>query len=781
MQDRATINRMPRPHALLLFAVTCNFVGCNSDPEDLKPGPGRKPQASTTQSKAPVADKDLTNKQSHTRMVKVLRAIAQSTDQHNPYHALVDSQRFKEFQRQLGKDASELQHWEINIELGLSELKLGRIRSAIDHLNTAKGLVAAAKIDATRANFTKFKLGVAYMRWGETQNCCKLNNADSCIVPIQGGGIHTDLEGSTSAIGLFKEILATKPQAKYTPGQPNSRANSAANLDLHRSSRWLLNIAYMTIGGYPDQVPKEHLIPETVFQSSVEFPRFKNIAPGMKLSTFSLCGGAIADDFDNDGYLDVVASTWNNKGQIRFFRNNGDGTFAGRTGKSGLLGLYGGLNLLSADYNNDGNLDILVMRGAWLGASGRYPNSLLHNNGDGTFTDVTFKAGLAQPLCPTQTAGWADYDNDGHLDLYVGNEFTSEFQATSQLFHNNGDGTFTDVTLQAGVPNVGFAKGVSWGDYDGDRFMDLYISNYKGPNRLYRNNGDGTFTDVATKLGVEEPSESFPTWFWDFDNDGVLDLFVSSYAGRIGDMVAYQLGEPTQLETARLYRGDGQGGFKDVAKEVGLRAPMLPMGANFGDLNNDGYLDFYLGTGDPDFENLMPNQMYLNHNGQKFVDVTMAGGFAHLQKGHAVSFADLDNDGDADVFEQMGGAYYGDEYQDLLFENPGFGNHWVCIKLVGQTTNRAAIGARIHLRVTENGKARSIFRHVNSGGSFGCNPLRQTIGTGKSESIDVLEIYWPVTNRTQTFKDVRVDQFIRIVEDQDTIETVELKSFKLGR
>ena len=179
----------------------------------------------------------------------------------------------------------------------------------------------------------------------------------------------------------------------------------------------LLNIAYMTIGGYPNQVPEAYLIPERVFKSTVDFPRFKNIAPGMKLSTYSLCGGAITDDFDNDGLLDVVASTWSSNGQLRIFHNNGDGNFAGRTGKSGLLGLYGGLNLLSADYNNDGNLDILVLRGAWLGARGQYPNSLLKNNGDGTFTDVTFKAGLATPLYPTQTAGWADYDNDGYLDL----------------------------------------------------------------------------------------------------------------------------------------------------------------------------------------------------------------------------------------------------------------------------------------------------------------------------------------------------------------------------
>lgn len=770
------------PGVLLMCATVCGFLGCGQEASDSSTASAENATRETPgSSQDPRQFAKLTDKQSHQRMLKTLRSIAQSTDLHNPYHGGADLRRLQGIEQQLGSRASKLQLWEMNLELGLAQLRLGHVRLAIDHLGKAVDLLGAVKIDAKRANFNKFKLGIAYMRWGETQNCCKLNNADSCIVPIRDGGVHTDLEGSTKAIELFKEILATKAGAKFGVGDRNTGGNSAANLDLHRSSKWLLNIAYMTLGAYPDKVPKAHLIPERVFQSSVEFPRFKNIAPGMKLSTFSLCGGAIVDDFNNDGKLDVVSSTWNSKGQLRLFQNRGDGTFAGKTGSSGLHGLYGGLNLVSTDYNNDGHLDILVLRGAWMGPNGRFPNSLLRNNGDGTFTDVTFKAGLALPMFPSQTAAWADYDNDGFLDLYIGNEFTQNMQAPSQLFHNNRDGTFTDVTRRAGVSNLGFAKGVTWGDFDGDRFMDLYISNYNGPNRLYRNNGDHTFTDVAKKLGVAGPNLSFPTWFWDYDNDGVLDLFVASYGGRIGDLVAHYLGEPTEHETTRLYRGDGRGGFKDVAVEIGLGAPMLPMGANFGDLDNDGYLDFYLGTGDPEFESLMPNLMFLNRGGKKFVDVTMAGGFAHLQKGHAVSFADLDNDGDADVFEQMGGAYHGDEYRDLLFENPGFGNHWISIKLVGQSSNRAAIGARIHVRVTENGKSRSIFRHVNSGGSFGCNPLRQTIGLGKAERIDVLEIYWPMTDRTQTFKAVDVDRFVRILEDKDSILQVNLEAFRLGR
>jgi hypothetical protein len=198
------------------------------------------------------------------------------------------------------------------------------------------------------------------------------------------------------------------------------------------------------------------------------------------------------------------------------------------------------------------------------------------------------------------------------------------------------------------------------------------------------------------------------------------------------------------------------------------------MGANFGDVDNDGYLDFYLGTGYPDYEAVMPNVLYRNRGGRGFVDVTLAGGFGHLQKGHAIAFADFDHDGDQDVFAQMGGAFPGDRFADALFENPGFGNHWIALRLIGSESNRAAIGARLHLQVTENGVRRSIYKHVNSGGSFGSNPLRQTIGLGRASSIDRLEVYWPTSDLTQVFRDVEFNRFIEIVEGSDELVHLEL-------
>jgi hypothetical protein len=206
------------------------------------------------------------------------------------------------------------------------------------------------------------------------------------------------------------------------------------------------------------------------------------------------------------------------------------------------------------------------------------------------------------------------------------------------------------------------------------------------------------------------------------------------------------------------------------------------MGSNFGDLDNDGYPDFYLGTGYPPYHSVMPNVMYRNREGRGFSDVTYAGGFGHLQKGHGVAFADFDNDGDQDVFQQMGGAYPGDRFGNALYENPGFGNHWITIRLEGVRSNRSAIGARIRAVVAgERGAGRrSIYRHVNSGGSFGGNPLRQTIGLGRAARIERLEILWPATGSTQTFTDLPADRAIHIVEGERAYSTLALRSFTFG-
>src|SRR5208282_3589038 len=238
------------------------------------------------------------------------------------------------------------------------------------------------------------------------------------------------------------------------------------------------------------------------------------------LRTFSTAGGVIVDDFENNGLLDVVTSGFENCGPMHYFHNNGDGTFSDRTEQAGLSGQIGSLNILQTDYNNDGCLDILLLRGAW-----EFPQrkSLLRNNCDGTFTDVTVASGLAKSVSSSQAAVWLDINNDGLLDLFVANE-----GQRAQLFLNKGDGTFEDISIGSGVSAIAFSKGVAAADYDNDGYVDLYVSNLSGGNFLYHNNHDNTFTDVAVKAGVPGAGRGFATWFFDYDNDGLPDLFTTS-------------------------------------------------------------------------------------------------------------------------------------------------------------------------------------------------------------------------------------------------------------
>jgi len=748
---------------------------------------GNRPQPSAAQA-GPMAG--------HQQMLDLLREIAEATPYEHPHLGKVHVQRLRQRLRQIqslqqvGKPVEAFERWQLLFNLGKAEVRLGDVREGIDHLREAYDLLPdvsfnavavreswdvrlGSQLEVIYANHTRFFLGLAYLLLGEKQNCCLRHNAESSIMPIRGGGLHTEEDGSREASRYFLEILDNAP----------ADLDEKEQLEIVDAAQWLLNVAQMTLGQYPDGVPEPYRAPRDLFNSSIDFPRFRNVAPLLGLDTFSLCGGAVVDDFDGDDDLDIVTTNWDTAGQMRLFVNNGDGSFTDRTQESGLEGFFGGLNLVHADYDNDGDNDLYVLRGAWLRSFGRHPNSLLENNGRGQFTDVTFAAGLGDHHYPCKTAAWGDYDNDGDLDLYVGNESTTDVEAPCQLFRNNGDGTFIDMANRAGLGEKIFAMGAVWGDYDGDRFPDLYVSTGfsdlraalagGGPNRLYHNQRDGTFRDVAEEMNVTLPICAFASWFWDFDNDGFLDIYSGCSSGPVGVLVSDQ-----RFGLNCLHRGNGGKGFEEVALDVGLDYPAQPMGANFGDLNNDGYLDFYLATGNMQYSELRPNVMFLNEGGRKFINITMAGGFGHLQKGHGVCFADLDNDGDQDIYMELGGAWPGDKYYDVLYENPGFGNHWLGVKLEGRTTNRSAIGARIRVRIREADSTREIFRHVNSGGSFGCNPLRQHLGLGQADQIEELEVYWPTSDTKQLFREVALDQTITIIEGESEFKTMPLRQFR---
>jgi hypothetical protein len=234
-----------------------------------------------------------------------------------------------------------------------------------------------------------------------------------------------------------------------------------------------------------------------------------------------------------------------------------------------------------------------------------------------------------------------------------------------------------------------------------------------------------------------------------------------------GDAARDMLGIPALGALPRLYRNNGNNTFTDVSAAYGVNHVNYTMGCNFGDIDNDGWHDFYLGTGAPDFTSIVPNKLYRNVAGKKFEDITYATNTGHIQKGHAVAFADIDNDGDQDIYTVMGGATEGDRFRNVLFENStSNGNHWIKIKLEGVGSNKAAIGAKLRIKVKQaDGSFQQFYHVVNTGGSFGSNPLLVSAGLGKASAIEEIEVWWPNAKHvSEIIKNVSMDTMIKIME-----------------
>jgi hypothetical protein len=645
---------------------------------------------------------------------------------------------------------------------GLVEIYAGLFSEASASFEKALEIGASAGAPERARSDLLALLGITALRRGEVDNCIGCVGPSSCIFPIAREAAHTRPAGSREAVERFTAYL------REWPGDIRIR--------------WLLNIAYMTLGEYPEKVPKKYLIPLDSFQSKRDVGRFENVAARVGLTSRgpNLAGGSIFDDFTGDGLPDLFTTSLDADLGASLYVNRGDGTFEDRTAAAGLGDQIYALNVARADFDNDGKPDVVLMRGAW---EGPMRLSLLKNKGNGAFDDVTIAAGLAEPIS-TESAAWGDYDNDGLVDLFVCGEYFPPSGDTGttrpdprnrcRLYHNQGNGTFIDVAARAGVTNEQCGKGAAWGDYDGDGRLDLYVSNMHGPCRLYHNEGNGSFRDVAPSLDVMGADVSFACWFWDYDNDGRLDIYVNENQTSLAETAAIAVGMPVEKAgRPRLYRNLGGDGFRDVTVEVGLDRPMAPMGANFGDIDNDGYLDFYLGTGWMSYSGLVPNLMFKNIDGRRFEDITMSSGTGYLQKGHGVSFADCDGDGDLDLFVESGGAVPGDKAYNVLFRNPGHNRHWLKVKLVGTRTNKSALGARIHAQWKGQGGAqRSVYRTVGNNGSFGGNSLVELIGLSDARRVDQLTITWPTSQTTQTFRDLSADQSIEITEGSDQVKAL---------
>ena len=631
-----------------------------------------------------------------------------------------------------------------HVALGELDSYQGNMDAAIEQYEEAYR-IASEKVPQA-IPLMDFTLGVAYLHRSDMVNEAFSAPREKCLFPMRPGNAYKKTADAQKAIEHFSKCLEYRPQS----------------LD----SRWFMNLAYATLGEYPDEVPEKYRIPLSAFESKESAARFVDVAPAAGVDTFSMAGGVIVDDFENNGRLDILTSSMDMCQPLRYFHNNDDGTFTDRAREAGLVKQLGGLNIIQTDYNNDGCTDFLVLRGGW-----EFPErlSLMKNNCDGTFTDVTDASGLGEALVASQTAVWADINNDGLLDLFVGNE-----SGGNQLFLNKGDGTFENISHSAGIDNTGQTKSVVAADYDNDGYVDFYATDYLGQNHLYHNNHDNTFTDVAAQAGVAGVGPSFVAWFFDYDNCGLPDLFVTSYFVSVDESIRTYLGLPHNAGTLKLYKNLGNGTFKDVTVETGLDKVFMPMGANFGDIDNDGFLDIYLGNGNPSYASVLPHVLLRNHEGKYFVDVTASSGTGELHKGHGVAFADLQRRGYEDIVTETGGATPGDRHTLRLFANTASGNDWINLKLVGVKSNRAAIGARIKVTVKNEGKeARAIYRTVGSGGSFGASPLEQHIGLGKSAQIENIEVYWPASSTHQSFTRVGKNQFWEIREDSKQVKRLD--------
>jgi hypothetical protein len=694
------------------------------------------------------------------RMIERLRKIRDAT---NPgSDVFMNLGRVKSMQQRLSQTTDIKVKVLSGFQLAQELLNCGRPEAALKQIQASEDILTHVGMQLNHDLSLRLRMmkATGMLRIGEQENCLNNHNAESCLFPLSPAAFHKLPRGSQGAITLLTEQLKEVPQ------------------DL--SSRWLLNLAYMTLGDYPAQVPAEWLIPPKTFQSDCQFPNFPDVAGPLGVNVNGLAGGCILDDFDNDGFIDIVTSSWGFDGDLHYFHNDGNGRFSDRTVEAGLGGLMGGLNIQQTDYNNDGLIDIWVLRGGWTGKAGRVPPSLLRNNGDGTFTDVTEEAGLLSAH-PTQTSVWFDYDGDGWLDLFIGHETTdSSDPDPCELYHNNHDGTFTECAAACGLRVERFVKGVTFLDYDNDGRPDLYLSCRDGQNMLFHNDGPDAsgqwkFSDATLRSGLKA-TQTFPTWSFDYDNDGWEDIFVSGYSVRnVGDIAADYLGLPNAGVQAKLYHNNHDGTFTDVTEQMRLNHVFLTMGCNYGDLDNDGWLDFYLGTGNPDLTMLVPKRMFRNAEGKVFQDVTTAGGFGHLQKGHGIGFADFENSGNQDIYEVMGGAYVGDTSFNVLYHNPGNTNRWLKLKLIGVKSNRAAIGARLNVTVQTPNGLRHIYRTVNSGSSFGSNPLRQEIGLGNAAKIESVEINWPASGIRQVLSDLALNHYYQVREGDSAALPMDLK------
>ena len=507
--------------------------------------------------------------------------------------------------------------------------------------------------------------------------------------------------------------------------------------------------------------------------------------------------GAAFIDFDNDGWQDVFLVNGtrldglppNLNSTNRLFRNSGNGKFTDVTEKSGVVRTGWGQSVCTGDYDNDGYTDLFV--------SSYGKNALYRNNRNSTFTELAEKAGVANNRTRWGSGcAFLDYDRDGLLDLFVASYIDLDLKTaplpetgpcqykgimvacgppgltggSNTLYRNNGNGTFSDVSEKSGITktNGTYGLGVLTADFDNDGWTDIYVANDSAPAALYHNNKNGTFTDIGIEAGCAlsidgKPQAGMGVTAGDYNHDGWLDIFKTNFSG----------------DTSSLYRNTGKSTFDDVTfpAGMGLNTRWLGWGCGFIDVDNDGWADIFLVNGHvyPEVEKLtteagyaQPKVLYRNLQNGSFADVSQKAGAAVYSPNasRGAAFGDYDNDGDVDILiNSVNGP------PELLRADSLNQNNWIKIKLTGVKSNRDGIGARIKC-VTENGTQ---IDEVRSGGSYySQNDLRIHFGLGKSQKVESLEITWP-SGKVDTLRNVAANQLVVVKEGQGIVQTTTFK------
>jgi tetratricopeptide (TPR) repeat protein len=534
--------------------------------------------------------------------------------------------------------------------------------------------------------------------------------------------------------------------------------------------KWMLR-AQTTMAGLPESsIPPEYRL--QVPPGAPSPVRFLDVTTRARVENFALGRGVAWGDFDRDGYDDLLVCA--ERAPFRLFRNLGNGQFVDVSKQMGLIDPVG-LGCYAAnfiDYDNDGLEDIFLTSNGWGGTNRLF---LFHNEKGHRFVDVTKTAGLGDPI-NAFGASWADYNNDGNLDVAVAAGIAQPSGGRLRLFRNNGDGTFSDVSLRAGLAKMAQWISVCWGDYNGDGLPDLFAVSFDKGCDLYQNLGNGQFKEVSEGAGIECPTASYTCEFLDYNNDGQPDVFVSTYPwkgvkwGDLKSMVEDQIsGAPAPPAVRQLlFRNNGDGTFTRVSEQAGLIGLHGGMASQVADIDNDGYPDILLGTGNPQLDWTEPKVLYHNDEDGRFTNVAPSAGLNNFGMLHGIAFSDYNDSGDLSFYGSFGGFYWGSRDKAHLYRNNGSGEQALEVYLIGTRSNRDAIGVRLVARV---GK-RTVYQYLDGGSGFGSmNSRILHVGLGTSEIVNSLEIDWPSGIR-QKFFHIAGGQRIRIVEGVSGFKTI---------